>query len=70
MLSYGVCSELQLAVISSYLSMPNNPKSDNGIMTVWLQVSIVCADYDNSMFIVCLWALLSACSRVRLVVHI
>jgi hypothetical protein len=26
-----------LVVISSYLSMPNNPKTDNGIMTVWLQ---------------------------------
>lgn len=43
MLSYGaLCCELQLAVISSYLSMPNNPKTDNGIMTVWLQVRVTC----------------------------
>ena len=29
---------VQLAVISSYLAMPNNPKSDGSVMTVWLQV--------------------------------
>lgn len=31
----------QLAVISSYLAMPNNPKSDGSVMTVWLQVRAV-----------------------------
>ena len=39
---HSVSFELQLVVISSYLSMPNNPKSDNGIMTVWLQVRVSC----------------------------
>jgi hypothetical protein len=33
--------QLQLAVISSYLAMPNNPKSDASVMTVWLQVRAV-----------------------------
>lgn len=29
---------LQLVCVSSYLSMPNNPKTDLGVLTVWLQV--------------------------------
>jgi hypothetical protein len=33
--------QLQLAVISSYLAMPHNPKSDGSVMTVWLQVRAV-----------------------------
>ena len=32
---------VQLAVISSYLAMPNNPKSDGSVMTVWLQVRVM-----------------------------
>lgn len=48
-LSYDIFLELQLAVISSYLSMPNNPKSDKGVMTVWLQVRIVCEAPEASM---------------------
>lgn len=40
MLSNAKCT-LQLAVVSSYLSMPNNPKSDGSVMTVWLQVRVV-----------------------------